>query len=275
MSHDHASGMGGIEADILRNMLQVLFGDTAAYVGGAVAEMPEARRANVVRICKIALRKLGDGVSDAGEVPPRVIGCLLGDGSYCRDIAASEYWGGLVACSRSANPRDDRAARRLKMLARLGEYQIRSHYLFYSTLRLLLMHFREPAKIDFEENRLRLATFVPAGYYILAMDYNRDEISRMPKLISDVLYGLGQELLLEGSNTGADHYLKTVFTTNVTDVIRGEGIVFTPSVAGIQLYLWAFGVRDADSRYFLDPRLDCLIDGVQMGVEESGLVYNP
>lgn len=269
----HNAGMEDIEADILRNMLRVLFGDTADYIGEAVAEMPERRRANVVRIAKIALRRLGDAISDPGEIPPRVIGCLLGDGSYCQGVVASEYWAGLLACARTPNPRDDRAARRMKMLARLGEYQIRSHYLFYSSLRLLLMNFREPAKVDFENDRLRLSAFIPAGYYILAMDHNKDEIARMPKLVSDVLHGLGQELLLDGSNTGSDDYLKSRFKTDATDVIRGEGIVFAPSVAGIQLYLWAFGVRDADTRYFLDPRLDCLIPGVQMGVEESGLVY--
>lgn len=272
MSYDH-NGLEEIETDILHNMLKVLFGETALYVGDKVAAMPERRRANVVRICKIALRRLGDAVSDPGEVPPRVIGCLLEDGSYCRDLVASEYWGGFVACSRGPNPRDDRAARRLKILSRLGEYQIRSHYLFYSSLRLLIMNFREPAKTDFEGDLMHLATFIPAGYYILAMDYNKDEISRMPRLISDVLYGLGQELLLGGSNTGTDEYLKTQFKTNVTNIIRGEGIVFTPSLAGIQFYLWAFGVRDADPRYILDPRLDSVIPGVQMGVEESGLVY--
>lgn len=274
MSNDrHGNGMEDIEADILRNMMDVLFGETAPYVGDEVAAMPEKRRANVVRICKIALKRLGDDISLPGSVPPRVIGCLLRDGSYCQDVAASEYWGGVLACARSENPRDDRAARRLTMLGRLGEYQIRSHYLFYATLRLLLMNFREPAKVDFDKDRVKLSAFVPAGYYILAMDYNQDEIRRMPKLISDVLLGLGQELLLEGSNTGSDDYLKTQFVTNVTGVIRGEGIVFAPSLPGIQLFLWAFGIKDADTRYFLDPRLDCRIAGIQMGVEESGLVY--
>lgn len=274
MSHEnHGSGMEEIEADILRNMLGVLFGETASYIGDSVAAMLERRRANVVRICKIALKRLGDGIAQPGSIPPRVIGYLLRDGSYCRDLAASEYWGGILACSKSVNSRDDRAARRLGMLARLGEYQLRSHYLFYATLRLLLMNFREPAKVDFDHDRMKLSTFIPAGYYILAMDFNKDEIARMPKLIHDVLYGLGQEMLLEGSNTGADDYLKTQFTTNVTGVIRGEGIVFAPSIAGIELFLWAFGIRDADIRYFLDPRLDCIISGIQMGVEESGLVY--
>jgi hypothetical protein len=264
--------MENIEADILKNMLSALLGEGAAHVGDAVADMPERRRANVARICNIALRRLDVTVADPGSVPPRVIDCLLGHGSYVQSPVSSEYWGGVLSCSRSVNPMDDRAARRLHMLSRLGEYDLRSHYLFYSTLRLLLINTRNPAAVDFED-RFHLATFIPAGYYILAMDYNRDEIGRMPRLISDVLYSLGQEFLVDGSNTGSDDYLRSQFTKHAPGVIRGEGIVFAPSVLGIQLFQWAFGGCDLGTADFLDPDFDCRIDGVQMGIDEAGLVY--
>lgn len=270
----HADGgMEEIEADILRNLLRTLLGEGERYVGDAVERMPEPRRANVVRICNVALKRLGDKIHQPGEVPPAAVACLLNEGSYCRDTVGSEYWGGVLACARSQNPRDDRAARRLKLLGRLGEYALRSHYHFYSALRLLLINTRSHTKIDFENNRFNLVTFIPAGYYILAMDYNRDEITRMPRIISDVLYALGQEFLVDGSNTGSDTYLRTQFTKNTTGAIRGEGIVFSPSLIGIQLFLWAFGHRDAAHAFFVDPNLACRIEGVQMGVDEAGLVY--
>lgn len=272
MSHANHSGMEEIEADILRNMLTALLGESVAYVGDAVEKMPERPRANVVRICTIALRRLGVAVAEPGSVPPRAVGCLLGPGSYVQDPVSSEYWGGVLACARSANPSDDRAARRMQLLSRLGEYDLRSHYLIYSTLRLLLINTRDPEKVDFED-RFHLATFIPAGYYILAMDYNRDEISRMPRLISDMLYSLGQEFLVDGSNTGSDEYLHTQFTKNTTDAIKGEGIVFAPSVMGVQLFLWAFGRPDCEPAAFLDADFDCRIDGVQMGIDEAGLIY--
>ncbi|MCD8352445.1 MAG: hypothetical protein LUC93_17715 [Planctomycetaceae bacterium] len=271
MAHDH-SGMEEIEADILRNMLSALLGESVHYVGDAVADMPERRRANVVRICKIALKRLGVAVAEPGSVPPRVVDCLLGPGSYVQDAVSSAYWGGILACARSVNSLDDRAARKMHMLGRLGEYDLRSHYLFYTTLRLLLINTRNTHTVDFED-RFHLATFIPAGYYILAMDYNRDEITRMPRLISEMLYALGQEFLVDGSNTGSDEYLRTQFTKNTTGAIRGEGIVFAPAVMGIQLFLWAFGRRDEDLRAILDADLDCRIEGIQMGVDEAGLIY--
>lgn len=273
MSHTDG-GMEEIEEDILRHMLQALFGETYVYIGQAVEKMPERRRANIVRICKIALGLLGTEVVEPGGIPPRVANCLLSDGSYVEDAVASQYWGGVLACARTANPRDDRAARKLKTLGRLGSYDIRTHYLFYTTLRLLLRNSRDPETVNFddEKERFRLAAFIPAGYYILAMDYNKDEIVHMPRILSDILVALGMEYLVDGSNTGADYYLKQFFTSQV---IRGEGIVFSPGLQGIQLFLWAFGYKDKPHNFFLDPELRCRIDGLQMGIDQAGLVYEP
>ena len=271
MAHT-AGGMEEIELDILRNMLDALFGTNADYIGDAVENMPERRRANVVRICKIALQRLGTDIAEPGVIHPRVIHGLLTDGSHVVDRVASEYWGGILACARGQNTRDDRAARRMKTLARLGEYDIRSHYLFYTTLRLLLRHHRKGAPVNFEDEkeRFRLATFIPAGYYILAMDYNKDEITHMPRIVSDMLISLGMEYLVDGSNTGSDDYLKQHFTSKA---IRGEGIVFSPGIQGVQLLLWAFGHRDKPHGFLLDDAFNCRIEGVQMGVDEAGLVY--
>lgn len=273
MSHGHEEGLEEIESAVLHNMLQVLFGDTAVYIAPDVEAMPERRRANAVRIVRTALRVLGDRVSDEGCIPPRVAGMFLNAGTFCEDAVISAYWGGILASSRGAHRRDDRAVRWLNVISRLGEYELRSHYLFYSSLRLLLMNYREPGKIDFGADRFQFATFIPTYFYMVAMGFEESEVERMPRIISSILYGMGQELLVDGSNSGSDHFLKKHFKTNVTNVIKGEGIVFTPSVLGLRLFLWVFGFRDADERFILDPRLDCRVDGVPLGVEHSGLVY--
>lgn len=274
MSHADG-GMEEIEADILRNMLHVLFGDSAGYVGDAVEVMPERRRANVVRICKIALKRLGDAVSDPADIPPRVIGPLLNEGSFIRGPVSSEYWGGVVSCARGPNLRDDRAARWLHLLSRLGEYELRSHYLFYSSMRVNVMLYRDPGKIDFNGDTMGIATFIPLQHYIAAMEYNEDETARIHYLNSTMLYALGQEHLVGGSNRGPEEYLREQFRTNATDVIKGEGIVFSPSVLGTRLFLAAFGRQDVDERFILDPTLDCAIEGVPVVVNDSGLVYHP
>lgn len=263
-------------AEDVQGMLAALCGANADYVGGALDSMPERRRENIGRICRIALRRLGTGIAEPGAVHPRVIGCLLGDGSFVTDAVAAEYWGGVLACARVADGKEDRAARKMKTLARLGVNDIRTHYHFFTALRLLLRHRHgkgmNVGAINFDDKdaRFRLATFIPAGFYILAMDYNRDEIERMPRIVSDVLVSLGMEFLVDGSNTGSDEYLKKFFPPKA---IHAEGMVFTPGIQGIQLLLWAFGRRDRPHAFFLDDAFDCRIEGVQMGVDEAGLVF--
>ncbi len=264
------------EADTLRNLLTVLVGDSTESMADDVMALPGDRRANVMRIGKIALKRLGDNVSGPGGIPPRILGILLREGSFIREPVSSAYWGGILACSRSLNPRDDRAARWLRLLLRLGEYDMRSHYLFYSSMRFWMMRHREPARVDFAVGKtMNYATFLPGHYYLVGMDFNEDETANMPKLVSGILYSLGQEHLVAGSNQGPDYYLNGEFRTNTTGVIRGEGIVFTPSVLGVRLFLGAFGYRDADERFLLDPRLECGIEGVPRVVDFSGLVYQP
>lgn len=272
MSHADG-GMEEIEADILRNMLQVLFGESAAYIGDAVETMPERRRANVVRLCKIALKRLGAAVSTPAEIPPRVVGLLLNEGSFIRGTVSSEYWGGALSCARGPNPRDDRAARWLHLLSRLGEYELRSHYLLYSSMRVNVMLYRDPGNIDFNGDTMGIATFIPLQHYIAAMDYNQDETERVHYLNSAMLYSLGQEHLVGGSNRGPEEYLREQFRTNATDIIKGDGIVFAPSLLGTRLFLTAFGRADVDERFILDPGLDCAVDGVPVVVNDSGLVY--
>jgi hypothetical protein len=121
-----------------------------------------------------------------------------------------------------------------------------------------------------EKERFRLATFIPAGYYILAMDYNKDEIGHMPRIVSNMLISLGMEYLVDGSNSGSDEYLRKFFTSKA---IRGEGMVFSPGIQGVQLLLWAFGHRDMPHNFLVSDAFDCRIKGVQMGVDEAGLVY--
>lgn len=282
MSHDDATGATAapfpsepedVDSGQLTGMVKVLFGDTADYVLGDILGMTGHRRANAIRIIRVCLKLLGDGVADEASIPPRVAGMFLHAGSYCGEVVSSVYWGGILASSRTPHLRDDRALRWLGVVSRLSEYELRAHYLFYSTLRLLLMNYREPGHIDFGGDRFHLATFIPTYFFMTTMEFDEGEVARMPKIISSILYGIGQELLVDGSNSGADHYLKEHFKTNVTNVIKGEGIVFTPSILGLRLFLWAFGYPDVDERFILDPRVFCAVPGILPGVPNAGLVY--
>lgn len=258
----------------LNHMLHLLFGPTADYITTEVASMHQKRRTNAIRIIKTAIKRLGDNITDAGGIPPRIAGLFLNNGTFCNTLVSTCYWAGLLVSAHSAHPQDDRAIRWLNVVSRLSEYELRTHYLYYSTLRLLLMNFRQPSQIDLQNDRFHLATFIPTYPYMVAMGFQETEVPQMPKIISSILYGIGQELLVDGSNSGSDIFLKKHFKTNTTDVIKGEGVVFTPSILGIRLFLWSFGYKDAEELYILDPRLISHIPTLLTGIPHAGLVYS-
>ena len=267
-SNMRRTGAGGTLGD----MLPLLLGSGNEYVGDSAMTMPERRRSCLEKACRAALKKLGDAVADAASVPPRVVGLWLEQASYCEDDLATEYLAGILACSRTAIFRDDRALRRLALLSRLSLLQIRTHYLFYATLRRLLLARPGAKPADLESSRYRLAVFVPVGPYVRAMALEPAEIRSTATLAGDILTGLGAELLLDGSNTGTEEYLKRYFDS---PAIRGEGIVFAPSLAGVELFLWAFGKNDGTTARYLSPALDCGTNAAPAAIEGAEMIYSP
>jgi hypothetical protein len=57
----------------------------------------------------IARRKLGIRAEQPGSIPARTLQKLLTDGSFVDDEICAEYFGGVLASSRSQTGRDDRA----------------------------------------------------------------------------------------------------------------------------------------------------------------------
>ena len=106
---------------------------------------------------------------------------------------AADYFGGVLASSRTEVGRDDRGAAFVALLGRLSTYQIRSHYFFYSLIRIVYEGLKE--NIGVAEGRLRLTTFIPVTAYIVAMEFGKRE--NVPAIMSHVMFGLSREALIE------------------------------------------------------------------------------
>ena len=94
----------------------------------------ERRVNNVANIFSRAKEKLGDRIEEPGSIPPRVLKEVLDEGSFCDDPLTAEYFGGVLASSRSQVSRDDRGASWSALVARLSTYQVRSHFLIYRAI---------------------------------------------------------------------------------------------------------------------------------------------
>ena len=220
-----------------KELVQKILGPTAEYLGAGLAGWTERAIKNTGRIFESAARKLGDQVDQPGAVPPKVLKGVLETAPFCDDQLGAEYFGGVLASSRSGIARDDRGSSFLSLLARLSTYQIRSHYVFYLAIQNLYAGVNE--NINVPEGRANLTTFVPMHSYASALKLADGE--DLNTILPHVLFGLSREALIgETFRFGATDHVKQAYPD-----AREAGIIWSPSVLGVELYLWAHGKGNA------------------------------
>jgi len=232
-------------------VVEKILGPTADYLGAGMRDWTEQRVKNVGRVFENAKKKLGDRIDGPGKVPPKVLKGILGEGAYCEDEVAADYFGGVLASSRTEVGRDDRGAAFVALLGRLSTYQIRSHYFFYSLIRIVYEGLKE--NIGVAEGRLRLTTFIPVTAYIVAMEFGKSE--NVPAIMSHVMFGLSREALIEDQFMFGGGELSKKYS-----VVSGPGIVFAPSALGVELFLWAHGQGDLQTNDILNPSVHLASD---------------
>lgn len=217
-------------------VLEKLLGPTAEYIGSGVKNWAEKRTDNVKNVFSIAVRKLGDRIENEGSIPSKVLKGVLDEGSFCEDALSAEYFGGVLASSRTGSSRDDRGASFLSLISRLSSYQIRSHYIFYHIVKRLF----DGATINIgtSEGRGKMEVFIPFDIYIEAMEFSGKE--NINVLLEHIMFGLHKEMLIENifRYGSKEHLIKTFAKAT------SSGIIFQPSSIGIELFLWAYGKSD-------------------------------
>ncbi len=228
-------------------VLEKILGPTADYLGAGIRSYTETRVDNVRRIFETAQRKLGSSIESEGQVPPKVLRDILEDGSYCTDTLSAEYFGGVLASSRSSETRDDRGATFTALIGRLTAYQIRAHYIIYSTMRRLYLDQRLSPTA--KAHRPQMRTYLPDSVFRTAMDFSGKEIA--PILVEHCLFGLEREWLIQN-----DFLVGTApeMKQHVPKATEG-GILVTPSAFGTELFLWVNGHGKLHPLYVFDSKI--------------------
>jgi hypothetical protein len=185
-----------------------------------------------------------------GQVSPKVLKNVLEEGYFSEDQLAAEYFGGVLASSRTTNSRDDRGATFIKLVSRLSVYQLRMHHIFYATVRK--RHSGTSANIFQQSDRKStLKTFVGFSAFVKGLDLQQGEA--VDTLLPHILSGLIREGLIEDDFAwgSAEHIKKS----KGLDVLEG-GMVLSPSTLGFELFLWAYGKGDRTLRAVFDPTLE-------------------
>ena len=243
-------------------VLEKILGPTAEYIGEGAKNFTEKRVENLNNVFRAAAKRLGSRVETTGAVPPKVLKGILDDGSFCDDPLSVDYFGGVLASSRTGIPRDDRGASIIGLLGRLSTYQIRSHYIFYHIIKLLF-NGRQIAPID-SRSRDFMRVYVPTGVFIEAMDFTDDE--ELGNLTQHIMHGLEKEGLIDHYfRFGDTESIKMEFEYSVMgfqkktkslDAPTEGGIIIQPTVRGVELFLWAYGKGDLPIPSFLSEEND-------------------
>ena len=192
---------------------------------------------------------------------------IINEGSYSDDDITVEYFGGVLASSRTDVSRDDRGARLAKILDGLSTYQIRSHYLIYSTISELLSNGGNSFGTSVDRDQMQL--FIPFQGYAEAMGFTLQEWDN-PQILSHIFHGLSTDGLIEGSwRLG-----KRELLTEVVGNAPGDGIICKPSALGVELLLWAFGHGDQALDFLLKGDFSAEIEGIPKSVSNAVATKN-
>ena len=239
-------GLGAVAAYLTKDGMAKLLGPTAEYLGDGLRDFTKRRAENINRIFQKASEKLGSRIESPGEVPPRVLKVVLNEGSFCDDELAAEYFGGVLASSRTEQGRDDRGARIAKILDGLSTYQIRAHYLVYATIKQTFAAANLPFNM---EGRPKMRIFLPFDGFVQAMEFNEDELEQFSQLLNHIFFGLSAESLIEPSFWKYGPKEKIVENFKAA---QDGGIICQPSAIGAELFLWAFGRAEKPHEYIFD-----------------------
>ena len=226
-------------------VVEKLLGPTADYVGEGMRDWTQRRVANVQRVFFKAIHRLAGKIEEPGAVPPRILKGILSESSFCDDELAAEYFGGILASSRSGIDRDDRGASFIALLGRLSTYQIRAHYILYSVFKSLYDGSGLGLSAD---DKKKIIIYLPYSAYTTAMDLSDAERKKFVPLLEHVFFGLSRELLLDQSLYGGIEVIEK-YLPRASD----GGIIYWPSALGAELYLWAHGCSDLGAPGLLDP----------------------
>ena len=242
-----------ITAYLTKDGITKLLGPTAEYLGEGLKDLTRRRVESIGKIFSNASRKLGNQLDVPGQVPPRILRTVMNEASYSEDSLVLEYFGGVLASSRTEIGRDDRGTRLMKVVDNLSAYQIRTHYLLYSTIAMLFVN--SGRRFGTTQNRRQLGVFLPFEGYFESMMFSQTEWKN-PQILHHIWHGLGSDNLIENEWLFGD-------IEAVREKFPGAsegGIVCYPSAPGAELFLWALGCGDSPLEHMLSGVLDTVVD---------------
>ncbi len=220
----------GVSAYVAKDIVKQVLGPTAEYLGQETKGLVEKCNINISNILTKAYEKITDK-NDGKIVNIRAFRDIINEGKMIEDELFAEYFGGLLASSRSDDGKDDRSVYYINLIKSLSTYQIKIHFLLYYKL-------FEEMKDDFIdirqiETRRRLKIYIPEH---LIRETFKCHSSQDFLLATHAMSGLSEKSLISKESIFYSAYKNHNF-----DI---PGIITGPTILGIELFLLANGLKD-------------------------------
>lgn len=197
----------------------------------------DRRKENLNRIGRIAEAKLGSAIDEEGEVPPRVALRVLDEGSWCDASVMAEYFGGILAASRSKDGVNDRGASWAGLVSRLSTFDVYLHYLAYEAIRRLYLG-RTDINLGVNTVRDSSEIYLPGGAVLKAMGMEVTSENWTSAVMPSVTALAREDLIGPQYSYGSAEWVSEKRSIDAPDA----GVTLTPSIAGIELFL-SMGAR--------------------------------
>ena len=234
-------------AILLQDSINRILGPTSDYLGDSLRTFVENPKNSQVAIkiantLSVAKKRLGNKIHEPGQIPLRIARTILSEAAYSESDIAVEYFGGVLASSRTRDGRDDRGVMIAKIVTSLSTYQLRAHYLIYSTISGLYSNSRLSFGNSFDKQLMTIR--FSHKRFIEAMDMTELEWKNH-QIWSHIFDGLHREYILDDHRLGFDE------EPDVPNIGKGSmpndgGLTCKPTSLGAELFLWAFGHSDKE-----------------------------
>lgn len=229
-----------------------VIGPVLDRIGADLADRySDYRAGNARQILQTAERKLGPNASEEGQVPPRVVKAVLDEGSWSDAEVMAEYFGGILAASRTPDGTDDRGASWAALVARLSTHDVYLHYLLYEAFRRLYLG-REDLQLGTTSGRDACRVHISGGSLLSAMGFSPTNENWVRVVFPSVTALMREGLLGEDVLAGAGPVIRNVLPSAPDEA----GVVVTPTMGGINLFLWAHGHCSNQMNALIDPAMD-------------------
>lgn len=231
-----------------KDILNKILGPTADYIGGEAKGLIEKCNINLNNVFNRAKEKLGSRLEDDGAVSPRVFRHVFEDGRFADEEIVVEYYGGLLAGSKSESGKDDQALPYLAKVQQMSANQLRLHFIFY--YELLRIHKHSGTNLGLGTDWPKLSLVIPHELYLQSLPA-KDAAQKYWKIMTHAVVGLSQDGLLSSYAYGDIPERAKSFPG-----APSNAIYLTPSFLGAELFMWALGIYSPSGHEFFNIEID-------------------